>query len=81
MRGVGAQFPRAHRLPLAEEMSPEEKGEIIEAFLRARGGRIEPIWANHTEAERTANLLQHSHRAARRRLQMGRSIFQDTSGS
>ena len=45
-------------LPHGEETSEEEMAASFEAFLRARGGHTEPIWANHSHAERTANLQQ-----------------------
>eukprot|EP01045_Picozoa_sp_COSAG04_P015503 COSAG04_NODE_1228_length_7680_cov_39.722200_1_plen_487_part_10 len=63
-----------------EEMSEEEMAASFEAFLRARGGRMEPVWANHSHAERTANLQGH-HNANRRRTQamMGTNLFADTS--
>ena len=60
-----------------QPMSEEEAMASFQRFLDARGGRIEPIWANHSHAERTANLRQHhakrqsERQSERRRLQMG----------
>ena len=54
----------------------------FQRFLDARGGRIEPIWANHSHAERTANLQEHhASQMARRRMQamMGTNLWADTS--
>eukprot|EP01045_Picozoa_sp_COSAG04_P020400 COSAG04_NODE_2084_length_4835_cov_1.514780_3_plen_216_part_01 len=74
-----------------DPMSDEEMQATFQRYLDARGGRIEPIWANHSHAERTGNLQQHharrqSERRAtqgeRRRTQMGAamgSLFQDDS--
>merc|ERR1711969_353707 len=51
-----------------EPMSEEEMQTSFQRFLDARGGRIEPIWANHSHAERTANLqLHHAQRQSERR--------------
>eukprot|EP01045_Picozoa_sp_COSAG04_P011205 COSAG04_NODE_715_length_10861_cov_4.115406_5_plen_500_part_00 len=74
-----AQAVRAlHKMVLDEDISDAGAEEILETYLRARGGRTEPIWANHTHAERTAN-LQHARRRSaneeRRRMQMGQYLF------
>eukprot|EP01045_Picozoa_sp_COSAG04_P016982 COSAG04_NODE_1466_length_6601_cov_4.336973_1_plen_188_part_10 len=72
-------------LPHDEEMSKEEMAASFERFLRARGGRFEPIWANHSHAERTANLQEHhaNRRLARRRRRMqammGTNLFADAT--
>ena len=42
-----------------EERSEEDTRSSYEDFLRMRGGRVGPIWANHSHAERTANLQLH----------------------
>eukprot|EP01045_Picozoa_sp_COSAG04_P005278 COSAG04_NODE_242_length_19007_cov_3.089433_10_plen_475_part_00 len=57
--------------PLHVEMSEEEKAASFEGFLRARGGRFEPIWANLSHAERTEHLQEHyaARQLARRRTQ------------
>ena len=55
-----------------EPMTKQEMAANFQRFLDARGGRFEPVWANHTHAERTAN-LQHHHarrRSERRRAQV-----------
>ena len=56
-----------------KQMSEEEMAASFQRFLDARGGRIEPLWANHSHAERTANLQLHhaSRQSERRRMQMG----------
>ena len=69
---------------LGDEPMPEaEMAASFEAFLRARGGRLEPMWANHSHAERTANLQRHhaSRRSERRRAQamLGTNLFADAS--
>ena len=52
-----------------EPMSEAEVAASFETFLRARGGRLEPMWANHSHAERTANLQEHhASQMARRRM-------------
>ena len=58
--------------PHGEPMTKQEMEANFQRFLDARGGRFEPVWANHTHAERTAN-LQHHHarrRSERRRAQV-----------
>eukprot|EP01045_Picozoa_sp_COSAG04_P017206 COSAG04_NODE_1505_length_6506_cov_4.798335_5_plen_972_part_00 len=66
-----------------EPASEAETAASFEAFLRARGGRLEPMWANHSHAERTANLLVHhaSRRNERRRAQAfaGANLFADAT--
>ena len=42
-----------------ENLSEEAMTASFEGFLRARGGRLEPMWANHSHAERTAHLQKH----------------------
>ena len=83
--------PTAEKVRQLHEMMPQSPGDeptseaemaaSFEAFLRARGGRLEPMWANHSHAERTANLQQHhaSRRSKRRRAQalMGTNLFAD----
>ena len=67
----------------APEVSEEEMAGSFQRFLDARGGRFEPIWANHSHAERTANLRQHraKRQSERRRAQslLGSNLFADTS--
>eukprot|EP01045_Picozoa_sp_COSAG04_P020105 COSAG04_NODE_2023_length_4980_cov_7.536980_5_plen_437_part_00 len=62
-------------------MSEEEMAEDFQRFLDARGGRLSPMWENHSHAERTANLQQHHsmRRSERRRTQamIGAPLFQD----
>ena len=69
--------------PGDEPMTEADTAASFEAFLRARGGRLEPMWANHSHAERTANLQQHhaSRRSERRRAQamLGTNLFADAS--
>eukprot|EP01045_Picozoa_sp_COSAG04_P005880 COSAG04_NODE_280_length_18201_cov_5.871119_4_plen_519_part_00 len=69
--------------PDNEPLSEEDTAASVEAFLRARGGRFEPMWANHSHAERTANLQQHhaSRRSERRRAQamLGTNVFADAT--
>merc|ERR1711969_225324 len=66
-------------------MTEAETAASFEAFLRARGGRLEPMWANHSHAERTANLQLHhaSRRGERRSLRaqamLGTNLFADAS--
>ena len=71
-----------------KKMSEEEMAASFQRFLDARGGRIEPLWANHSHAERTANLqFHHAKRQSarrraqseRRRTQLGVSLFQGDS--
>eukprot|EP01045_Picozoa_sp_COSAG04_P013249 COSAG04_NODE_930_length_9363_cov_28.745898_1_plen_515_part_00 len=65
-------------LPHDEEMSEEEMAANFQRFLDARGGRMEPIWANHSRAERTANLQEHhASQMSRRRMQalMGTNLW------
>ena len=50
-----------------EPTSEAETAASFEAFLRARGGRIEPMWTNHSHVERTANLQRHASRRSERR--------------
>ena len=61
-------------------MSEEEMAEDFQRFLDARGGRLSPMWENHSHAERTANLQQHHsmRRSERRRTQamIGAPLFQ-----
>ena len=70
-------------LPHDAEVSEEEMAGSFQRFLDARGGRFEPIWANHSHAERTANLRQHraKRQSERRRAQslFGSDLFADTS--
>merc|ERR1711969_475700 len=54
-------------LPHADERSEEDTRISYEDFLRMRGGRVGPIWANHSHAERTANLQLHRANSRRRR--------------
>jgi len=56
-----------------EPMSEEEMEASFENYLRAKGGRLQPIWANHSRAERAANLQWHhsERQSERRRTQMG----------
>eukprot|EP01045_Picozoa_sp_COSAG04_P023818 COSAG04_NODE_2888_length_3420_cov_1.914785_1_plen_379_part_10 len=69
--------------PGDEPLSEEEMAASFEGFLHARGGRFEPIWANHSHAQRTANLQQHhaSRRSERRRAQVmvGAPLFADAT--
>ena len=51
-------------MPFSDGMSDGEKENVVEGYLRARGGRTGPIWENHTHAERTANLHRHHSRRA-----------------
>merc|ERR1711969_473418 len=66
-------------------MTEAETAASFEAFLRARGGRLEPMWANHSHAERTANLQLHhaSRRSERRRRAQafpnGTNLFADAT--
>jgi len=62
---------------LGEDISEADAAARFEGYLRARGGRVGPIWADHSHEERTANLLQHraSRQSARRRMQKGSSLF------
>ena len=53
------------KMPHGEEMPEEEMAASFQRFLDARGGRFEPIWANHSHAERTANLQDHASQMAR----------------
>eukprot|EP01045_Picozoa_sp_COSAG04_P021668 COSAG04_NODE_2355_length_4284_cov_2.515173_1_plen_1336_part_01 len=66
-----------------EAMSEAEAAARFEAFLRARGGRLQPMWANHSHAERTANLQRHhaSRKSERRRVQamLGTDLFADAT--
>eukprot|EP01045_Picozoa_sp_COSAG04_P010415 COSAG04_NODE_637_length_11700_cov_478.131885_9_plen_567_part_00 len=64
-----------------EDTSEAELLASIEHYHQLRDGRDGPIWANHSRAERTANLQQHlaSRRSARRRMQAGRPLFQGDS--
>ena len=63
-----AEPPTAETVRRLHEMVPQDEGEAMseeemaanfQRFLDARGGRIEPSWANHSRAERTANLQRH----------------------
>ena len=80
MRQLHTMLPQS---PGDEPMSEADTAASVEAFLRARGGRLEPMWANHSHAERTANLRQHhaSRRSERRRAQamMGSDVFADAT--
>ena len=64
-------------------MTDQDVAATFEAFLRARGGRFEPLFANHSHAERTANLRQHraNRRSQRRRTQNGVRLFAGLSDS
>eukprot|EP01045_Picozoa_sp_COSAG04_P006108 COSAG04_NODE_296_length_17642_cov_88.702388_8_plen_483_part_00 len=66
-----------------EPMSEEEMQTSFRRFLDARGGRIEPIWANHSHAERTANLQFHhaKRQSERRRAQSERRRMQGWLGN
>eukprot|EP01045_Picozoa_sp_COSAG04_P011836 COSAG04_NODE_775_length_10405_cov_20.166214_6_plen_1349_part_00 len=71
--------------PGNEPISEEDVAASFDGFLLARGGRLQPIWANHSHAERTASLQHHhaSRRSERRRAQamMGTNLFaDDTAG-
>jgi len=72
-------------LPHDAEVSEEEMAGSFQRFLDARGGRFEPIWANHSHAERTANLRQHrsKRQSERRRAQAisGSNLFVDASAA
>ena len=69
-----AEPPTAEQLRSLHEMLPhgaEETSASFDDFLRARGGRFEPLWANHSRAERTANLqYHHAQRQSERRRRM-----------
>eukprot|EP01045_Picozoa_sp_COSAG04_P007883 COSAG04_NODE_422_length_14618_cov_11.903712_11_plen_1388_part_01 len=79
-----AAVRRLHKmLPWDDEpMSEAEVAASFEAFLRARGGRLEPMWANHSRTERTSNLQRHhARRSERRRAQvmLGAPLFADAT--
>ena len=79
VRRMHEMVPQHEREPMPEE----EMQTSFQRFLDARGGRFEPIWANHSHAERTANLQQHhaSRRSERRRAQamLGTNLFADAT--
>ena len=54
------------------DMSEDEMAASFQAYLKARGGRIEPMWSNHSRAERTANLRHHH--ANRRSIKTARRL-------
>eukprot|EP01045_Picozoa_sp_COSAG04_P010948 COSAG04_NODE_689_length_11142_cov_6.664041_7_plen_583_part_00 len=55
VRSLHKLLPQPHD----EQMSEEQIAARFGDFLRARGGRFEPFWANHSHAERSANLQEH----------------------
>jgi len=54
------------------DMSEDEMAASFQAYLKARGGRIEPMWSNHSRAERTGNLRHHH--ANRRSIKKARRL-------
>ena len=74
------------RVPLLDQLSEKDRMFAVEEFYRAREGRMGPLWANHSHTERTANLQHHHARrrserrgGARRQMQMGASMFTETT--
>ena len=81
--GAAERLRRAlqENAPIADKMPEQQMNVLIDHFIDARGGHLQPTWENNTHGERTANLRRHAgqRRRERRRLQTD-SFAGTTSG-